>query len=97
MKVEIEIKKKDLRRIFCAALRYYHRDLRSRSGEEDPDGDWFSEITDNLCEIRGACDTISNLCDLIEEVEVVDNDARGVIRFDDGEEQEEQDDEEVER
>lgn len=87
MKVEIEITKKDLRSIFCAAMRHYYRDLKSRVDEEDPDGVWYSQIIDNLCEIRGACDTISHLCELIEEVDTVDNDVNGVIRFEDSEEE----------
>lgn len=82
MKVEIKITKKDLRRIFCAAMRHYYRDLKSRVDEEDSDGVWYSQIIDNLCEIRGACDTISHLCELIEEVDTVDNDAVGKIVFD---------------
>lgn len=89
MKVEIKIEQKDLRRIFCAALRHYYRDLKSRVDEEDPDGVWYSEITDNLCEIRGACDTISHLCELIEEVDTVDNDAFGVICFGDSDDERE--------
>lgn len=83
MKVEIEVKKEDLRRIFYAALRYYYHDLQSRVGEDDPDGSLYSGIADNLCEIRGACDTISHLCDLIDEIDAIDyNDATGKIVFD---------------
>lgn len=37
MKVEIEIKKRDLRSIFCAALRYYYNDLQSRVSEDGDD------------------------------------------------------------
>ena len=87
MKVEIEITKKALRSILCAAIRNYYREvnlcfepktytlLRDRNDED---------ITDNLYEIRDACDAISNLCDMIEEVDTVEpNDACGVIRFDD--------------
>lgn len=96
MKVEIEIKKRDLHNIFCAALRYYYNDLQSRLSEEEPNACWRSEIIDNLYEIRGACDTMSHLCDLIEDMDGVEDDNEcGAIRFDDskknddvGEEQE---------
>lgn len=93
MKVEIEIKKKDLRSILCAAIRNYYREvnlcfepktytlLRDRCDED---------ITDNLYDIRTACAAISNLCDMIEEVDVADNDARGVIRFDDSHDEEQE-------
>lgn len=85
MKVEIEITKKDLRSILCAAIRNYYGKvnlcvepntytlLRDRCDED---------ITDNLYDIREACDAISNLCDMIEEVDTVDNDVNGVIIFD---------------
>ena len=92
MKVEIEIKKKDLRSILCAAIRNYYREVKIRlepnniypwqpkKGDED--------INDDLIEIRDACDAITNLCNLIEELDTVDdNDASGVIRFDDSEEE----------
>lgn len=90
MKVEIEITNKDLRSILCAAIRNYYCEvnlcvepktytlLRDRRDED---------ITDNLYDIRDACDAISNLCDMIDELDVADNDARGVIRFDDSEEE----------
>lgn len=87
MKVEIEIKKKDLRSILCAAMRNYYHEvtlcfepktytlLRDRCDED---------ITDNLYQIRDACDAISNLCDMIEEVDTVEpHDACGVILFED--------------
>ena len=87
MKAEIEIKKSDLNNIFCAALRYYYHDLRSRVSEEEPNGCWRSEIIDNLYEIRSACDTMSYLCDLIEGLDGVENDnERGAIRFGDSKE-----------
>lgn len=90
MKVEIEIKKKDLRSILCAAIRNYYSEVnfhlepntypwQSRTCDED--------ITNNLYDIHGACAAIANLCDMIEELDVADNDARGVIRFDDSEEE----------
>lgn len=92
MKVEIEIKKKDLRSILCAAIRNYYCEVKSRlepktytllRDRRDED------ITDNLYDIRDACDAISNLCDMIEEVDTVEpNDARGVILFNDSEEEE---------
>ena len=91
MKVEIEITKKDLRSILCAAIRNYYCEvnlcvepktytlLRDRCDED---------ITDNLYDIRNACDAISDLCDMIEEVDTVEpNDARGMIRFDDSEDE----------
>lgn len=90
MKVEIEIKKKDLRSILCAAIRNYYCEvnlcvdpktytlLRDRRDED---------ITDNLYDIREACDAISGLCDMIEEVDTVDNDVNGVIIFEDSEEE----------
>lgn len=85
MKVEIEIKKKDLRSILCAAIRNYYCEvnlcvepktytlLRDRCDED---------ITDNLYNIRKACAAIANLCDMIEELDTVDNDVNGVIIFD---------------
>lgn len=88
--MEIEIKKKDLRSILCAAIRNYYREvnlcfepktytlLRDRCDED---------ITDNLYDIRAACAAIANLCDMTEAVDTVDNDARGVIRFEDSEEE----------
>lgn len=91
MKVEIEIKKKDLRSILCAAIRNYYGEVnfhlepktypwQSRTGDED--------ITNNLYDIRDACDAISNLCDMIEEVDTVEpNDACGVILFENSEEE----------
>lgn len=90
MKVEIEITKKDLRSILCAAIHNYYRDVKIQfeSGNIYP---WQSkkcdeDITDNLYDIRDACDAISNLCDMIEEVDTVEqNDACGVICFEDSE------------
>ena len=91
MKVEIEITKKDLRSILCAAIRNYYSEVnfhlepktytwQSRKGDE--------VITDNLYEIRNACDAISDLCDMIEEMDTVEpNDACGVILFEDSEEE----------
>lgn len=85
MRVEIEITKKDPRSILCAAIRNYYCEvnlcvepktytlLRDRCDED---------ITDNLYDIREACDAISDLCDMIEEVDTVDNDVNGVIIFD---------------
>lgn len=90
MKVEIEIKKKDLRSILCAAIRNYYQEVNlclepniySRKSDMRDDN-----IIDNLYDIRNACDAISDLCDMIEEVDTVEpNDASGVIRFDDSEE-----------
>lgn len=84
MIVEIEIKKRDLHNIFCAALHHYYRDLQSHVDEES-DGVWHSELIDDLYQIRGACNTISHLCDLIEDLDTVDDDdAAGVIRFEEG-------------
>lgn len=88
MKVEIEIKKRHLHNIFCAAVHHYYRELQSYMDEADSGAAWDSGIIDNLYDIRGACDTISNLCDLIEDLDTVDDDdTSGVIRFDDSEEQ----------
>ena len=86
MKVEIEITKKDLRSILCAAIRNYYRDVKIQL-ESSNIYPWQSKkcdevITDNLYDIRDACDAISNLCDMIEEVDTVDNDVNGVIIFD---------------
>ena len=92
MKVEIEITKKDLRSILCAAIHNYHREIKIQL-ESSNLYRWQTRncdevITDNLYEIRDACDAISNLCDMLEEVDTVEpNDARGVIRFDDSEEE----------
>lgn len=90
MKVEIEIKKKDLRSILCAAIRNYYREvnliLEPKTYPWQPDR-CDEDITDNLYEIRVACNAIANLCDLIEELDTVEpNDASGVIRFDSDEE-----------
>lgn len=86
MKVEIEIKKKDLRSILCAAIRNYYCEVKTRLEPlcgylwQLDRGDKY--IIENLLDIRDACGAISNLCDMIEEVDTVDNDAIGVIRFD---------------
>ena len=91
MKVEIEITKKDLRSILCAAIRNYYREVNlclepniySRQSDMHE-----GNIIDNLYDIRDACDAISNLCDMIEEVDTVEpNDACGVILFEDSEEE----------
>lgn len=91
MKVEIEITKKDLRSILCAAIRNYYREVNlclepniySRQSDMRE-----GNIIDNLYDIRDACDAISNLCDMIEKVDTVEpNDARGVILFEDSEEE----------
>lgn len=91
MKVEIEITKKDLRSILCAAIRNYYREVNlclepniySRQSDMHE-----GNIIDNLYDIRDACDAISNLCDMIEEVDTVEpNDACGVILFDGSEEE----------
>lgn len=92
MKVEIEITKKDLRSILCAAINNYYRDVKIQL-ESSNIYPWQSKkcdevIIDNLYDIRNACDAISNLCDMIEEVDTVDNDARGVICFNQDEEEE---------
>lgn len=86
MKVEIEIKKKDLRSILCAAIRNYYCDVKMQLEPRNAYS-WQSktcdeDITDNLYDIRDACDAIANLCNLIDELDVADNE-RGVIRFDD--------------
>lgn len=87
MKVEIEIKKRDLHNIFCAALRHYYCDLQSYVDDGESDVVLHSEIVDNLYDIRGACDAISHLCDLIEDLDGVEEDnGRGVIGFDDSKE-----------
>lgn len=91
MKVEIEITKKDLRSICCAAIRNYYREVNlclepniySRQSDMRE-----GNIIDNLYDIRDACDAISNLCNMIGRLDTVDdNDARGVIRFEDSEEE----------
>jgi hypothetical protein len=93
MKVEIEIKKKDLRSILCAAIRNYYCDVKWLLEPNDKHLWNFKpceeDITCNLNDIRDACDAISNLCDIIEEVDTVEpNDARGVICFNQDEEEE---------
>lgn len=91
MKVEIEITKKDLRSILCAAIRNYYREVNlclepniySRQSDMHE-----GNIIDNLYDIRDACDAISNLCDMIEEADTVEpNDACGVILFEDSKEE----------
>jgi hypothetical protein len=92
MKVEIEITKKDLRSILCAAINNYYREVKIQL-ESSNTYPWQSKkcdevIIDNLYDIRDACDAISNLCDMIEEVDTVEpNDACGVICFEDSEEE----------
>lgn len=92
MKVEIEITKKDLRSILCAAIRNYYCEVKLRL-EPNNIYPWQpkqcdEDITDNLYQIRDSCDAISDLCNMIEEVDTVDdNNASGVIRFDDSEEE----------
>lgn len=91
MKVEIETKKKDLRSILCAAIRNYYCEVKTRLEPlcgylwQLDRGDKY--IIENLLDIRDACSAISNLCDMIEELDTVDNDVNGVIRFDDSEEE----------
>jgi len=92
MKVEIEITKKDLRGILCAAIRNYYCEVKQRLEPlcgylwQLDRGDKY--IIENLLDIRDACSAIANLCDMIEEVDTVEpNDASGVIRFDDREEE----------
>lgn len=92
MKVEIEITKKDLRDILCSAMRNYycnikmHLDTNINSPWQHLTKKYDEDITDNLYDIRDACDAISNLCDMIEEVDTVEpNDACGVICFEDSE------------
>lgn len=92
MKVEIEIKKKDLRSILCAAIRNYYCEVKSRL---EPYNDYLWQldrgdryIIENLLDIRDACSAIACMCDMIDEVDTVEpNDAIGVIRFDDSEEE----------
>lgn len=93
MKVEIEITKEDLRSIFCAAIRNYYRNVKMRL-EPNTLSPWQpnwcdEDITDNLQDICDACNAISDLCNMIDELNVADNDARGVIRFGDSEDEEE--------
>ena len=86
MKVEIEIKKKDLRSILCAAIRNYYCEVKSRL---EPYNDYLWQldrgdryIIENLLDIRDACGAIACMCDMIDEVDTVDNDENGVIIFD---------------
>lgn len=86
MKVEIEIKKKDLRSILCAAIRNYYCEVKSRL---EPYNDYLWQldrgdryIIENLLDIRDACGAIACMCDMIDEVDTVDNDVNGVIIFD---------------
>ena len=86
MKVEIEIKKKDLRSIICAAIRNYYCEVKSRL---EPYNDYLWQldrgdkyIIENLLDIRDACSAIACMCDIIDEVDTVDNDENGVIIFD---------------
>lgn len=94
MKVEIEIKKRDLRSILCAAIRNYYCDVKMRL-EPHKDYLWQLDrsdryIIENLYDIRDACDAIASMCNLIDELDTVDdNDARGVICFGSDEEFEE--------
>lgn len=86
MKVEIEIKKKDLRSILCAAIRNYYCEVKSRL-EPYNDCLWQLDrgdryIIENLLDIRDACGAIACMCDMIDEVDTVDNDVNGVIIFD---------------
>lgn len=86
MKVEIEIKKKDLRSILCAAIRNYYCEVKTRLEPlcgylwQLDRGDRY--IIENLLDIRDACSAISNLCDMIKEMDTVDNDVNGVIILD---------------
>lgn len=92
MKVEIKIEKKDLRSIFCAAIRNYYCEVKLHL-EPNNIYPWQpnkldEDITDNLYDIHSACDAIADLCDMIDEIDTVEpNDAIGVIRFDDSEEE----------
>ena len=92
MKVEIEITKKDLRSILCAAIRNYYCEVKTRLEPlcgllwQLDRGDRY--IIENLLDIRDACSAIACMCDMIDEVDTVEpNDAIGVIRFDDSEEE----------
>ncbi len=93
MKVEIEIKKKDLRNIFCAAIRNYYREINlslEPNSHARQRNSYDEYIIENLWVIRYACNAIANLCNLIEELDTVEpNDASGVICFDDSEEEQE--------
>jgi hypothetical protein len=86
MKVEIEIKKKDLRSILCAAIRNYYCEVKSRLEPlcgylwQLDRGDRY--IIENLCDIRDACDAIACMCNMIKEMDTVDNDVNGVIILD---------------
>lgn len=86
MKVEIEIKKKDLRSILCAAIRNYYCEVKLRLEPlcgylwQLDRGDRY--IIENLCDIRDACGAIACMCDMIDKVDTVDNDENGVIIFD---------------
>ena len=89
MKVEIEITKKDLRSILCSAMRNYycnvkmHLDININSPWQHLTKKDDEDITDNLYEIRNACNAIADLCDMIEELDTVEpNDAIGKIVFD---------------
>lgn len=83
MKVEIEITKKDLRSILCSAIRNYYCDAKMYIEPLNTYPWQHDRYDDHLCQIRDACDVISDLCDMIERLDTVDdNDARGVIRFD---------------
>ena len=92
MKVEIEIKKKDLRSILCAAIRNYYCEVKTRLEQlcgylwQLDRGDKY--ILENLLDIRDACSVIACMCDMIEEVDTVEsNDACVVILFEDSEEE----------
>lgn len=87
MKVEIKIEKKDLRSIFCAAIRNYYCDAKMYIEPLNTYPWQHDRYDDNLYLIRDACDAISTLCDMIEKVDTVDNDAIGVIRFEDSEDE----------
>lgn len=89
--MEIEITKKDLRSILCAAIRNYYCEVKTRleplcgSLWQLDRGDRY--IIENLCDVRDACDAIACMCNMIDELDVADNDARGVICFDDSDEE----------
>lgn len=84
MKVELRIKKRDLHSILCAAVCKYYCEVKWRL-EPHKDYLWQLDtgIIENSCDIRDACDAIACLCNMIDELDTVDdNDALGKIVFD---------------
>lgn len=83
MKVEIEITKKDLRSILCAAIRNYYCDAKMYIEPLNTYPWQHDRYDDHLFLIRDACDVISDLCDMIGRLDTVDdNDAVVKIVFD---------------